>query len=91
MSRMQENPIRFRASSAMYEGIVAFAEQNQIYNASGDPNISGAVRILVGIALDRGDGQGAAMAAYESARSQLLDQLRAKVAEAFSDLAEDLK
>ena len=91
MSRAEPEVITIRVTEEFKELILRIAVQGGYLNKAEAPNVSTAVKMLLSVALDNGNGQEIAKQAYASARAGLLQELQALVSDAYSDIAEELK
>lgn len=90
MGRKHRNQVGVRIDDVTFRKLEDFAQRFDLYNQFGEPNMSAAITVLIGIGLDDGNGQVIAAQVFESVRKDLLHRFGAKVKEKFSDLANEI-
>lgn len=88
MAKTHTEVVTVRLSPQFVAAVTNYAMQFGHTNTDGSPNLSAASRTLMGIGLDRGDGQAIAQVATENARSELLQRVAAKMKATFNALNE---
>jgi len=76
--RVHGHVISVRVTEDLLRAVYEFAKQNNMYNVSGELNISTAARMLIAIGLDKGDHRAIIKASYENARSDILQKISTK-------------
>jgi len=90
MARTETEVITVRVTEDFRDLILRNAAQGGYVGVDGNPNISAAVKMLLSLAIDDGDGQAIAAEAYRAARSDLLIRFRELVNDHYSEIAEEI-
>jgi hypothetical protein len=91
MARIQTEVISVRLTPKMMELVLSFARRNQMLNPDGSPNVGAAGRALLALGLDQGNaGAAVFMAAYDSARSKILQHVQGKLKAVMTALTREI-
>jgi len=90
MSRIQTEVISVRLTPQLAQLISIYAKKNGMKNPDGSPNLSTAARTLLAVGLDRGDGAVISKAAYDSARSAILQSVQARLKGVMASLTKEI-
>ena len=87
MTRIQSKIIRVRLTPRIHEIIEAYALNNGIENKRGDPNLSGAARTILEMAVSDGSKESLYRIAYANARADLLQSVSGHYGRLIEELA----
>ena len=91
MARTETEVITIRVTEDFRDLILRIAAQGGYWNSDESPNVSAAVKMLLSLAVDDGDGQAVAAESYRAARSDLLLRFRELVNDHYSEIAEEIE